>query len=167
MSYIAIINNKEYKIDVEEKGKNIFSFTIGNKNYSIDAVHSEHSLYSLIINGKSYEVDLDARDGVCNVLIKGEHYCINVINEKKKSLVAKAKEFAAEGKQQITTEMPGKVARILVGKGQQVKRNQGVIVVEAMKMENELKTPKDGKVVEINVKEGETVEGGTVLLVIE
>ena len=63
--------------------------------------------------------------------------------------------------------MYGKVVKIFAEVGQQVKRGHGVIVVEAMKMENELKSPKDGKVIEINVKEGETVEGGTTLVVIE
>jgi len=167
MAYIATLNDEEYKIDVEKRGEYLFTITIGDKKYNVDVIHSEHSLYSLLLNGKSYEVDLDPKDGVCNILVKGEHYSISIINEKKKALWTKAKELVSEGKQSILTEMPGKVVKILAEKGQQVKRNQGLIVVEAMKMENELKAPKDGKVIEINVKEGETVEGGTTLIVIE
>src|SRR3989338_8586453 len=101
MGYIATINDEEYKIDIEENGKNLFTLTIGDKKYNVDVIHSEHSLYSLLLNGKSYEVDLDPKDGICNILVKGEHYSINVINEKKKALWTKAKELASEGKQSI------------------------------------------------------------------
>jgi len=168
MPYIAAIDGEEYRIDITEvRGECFFTLTIGEKKYNIDVVHSQHSLYSMLLDGKSYEIDLDAKDGICNILVNGEHYSVNIINEKKKSLWKKSREIEAEGKQSIITEMPGKVVKIFVEVGQQVKRGHGVIVVEAMKMENELKSPKDGKVIEITVREGETVEGGTTLVVIE
>lgn len=167
MPYIAEIDGKEHRIEIEKNEKNLYSIIIGDKKYNVDVVHSEHSIYSLILNGKSYEIDLDAKDGVYNILIKGEHYVVNVINEKKKELRTKSREHTVEGKQSIITEMPGKVVKILAQKGQEVKRNQGLIVIEAMKMENELKSPKDGKVIEINTSEGETVESGITLMVIE
>ena len=168
MAYIAAIDGEEYRIDITEvSGKNLFILTVGEKKYNIDVVHSEHSLYSMLLDGKSYEIDLDAKDGICNILVNGEHYSVNVINEKKKALWKKSRETETEGKQSIITEMPGKVVKIFAEVGKQVKQGQGMIVVEAMKMENELKSPKDGKVIEINVKEGETVEGGTTLVVIE
>ncbi len=87
--------------------------------------------------------------------------------KKKKGLRTKSREHTVEGKQSIITEMPGKVVKILVQKGDEVKLNQGLIVIEAMKMENELKSPKNGKVIEINIKEGETVESGAALILIE
>ena len=167
MHYIASIGNEEHRIDIEKKDGNLFAIIVGGKKYDVDVVHSEHSLYSLILNGKSYEVDIDAKDGICNILIKGEYYVVNVINEKKKGLWIKSREHTVEGKQSITTEMPGKVVKILAQKGHEVKLNQGLIVVEAMKMENELKSPKNGKVIEINIREGEIVESGTILMVIE
>jgi len=167
MPYIAEIDGKEHRIEIEKNENNFYSIIIGDKKYKFDAVHSEHSLYSLILNGKSYEIDLDGKDGVCSILIKGEHYVVNVINEKKKGLRTKSREHTIEGKQFIITEMPGKVVKILVQKGNEVKLNQGLVVIEAMKMENELKSPKNGKVIEINIKEGETVEGGTALMLIE
>ena len=73
----------------------------------------------------------------------------------------------AEGRQPIVAPMPGKVVKILVKAGDAVKARQGVIVVEAMKMENELRSPKDGRVTEIAVSEGTSVEAGRLLVVVE
>jgi len=72
-----------------------------------------------------------------------------------------------EGPAEVRSIMPGKVAALLVQKGQAVKAGQGVVVVEAMKMENELPAPKDGRVTSVRVRPGETVEAGALLLVVE
>ncbi len=73
----------------------------------------------------------------------------------------------AHGEQAVTAPMPGRVLRVLVAPGDEVAVRQGVIVVEAMKMENELRSPKAGRVREVNVTPGTSVEAGRVLLVIE
>ena len=62
MPYIAEIDGKEHRIEIEKNENNFYSIIIGDKKYKLDAVHSEHSLYSLILNGKSYEIDLDGKD---------------------------------------------------------------------------------------------------------
>jgi biotin carboxyl carrier protein len=72
-----------------------------------------------------------------------------------------------QGRQNITVPMPGKVVAVLVAEGDPVEKGQGLVIVEAMKMENEVRSPIAGAVKEIKVKPGDTVEGGTVLLVVE
>ena len=72
-----------------------------------------------------------------------------------------------DGLVRITAPIPGRVSRILVQPGQQIGRGDGIVVVEAMKMENELRSPGDGVVVTIAVKEGQAVEGGALLATIE
>ena len=74
---------------------------------------------------------------------------------------------AGSGPQRVTSPMPGKVVRILVKPGDEVKARQGLAVVEAMKMENELRAARDGRVRDISVAEGQSVDAGTVLLIIE
>ena len=74
---------------------------------------------------------------------------------------------AVEGRQQVVSPMPGRIVRILVSAGDQVVAGQGVAVVEAMKMENELRSPKDGVVREVSAREGAAVEAGAVVMVIE
>jgi biotin carboxyl carrier protein len=72
-----------------------------------------------------------------------------------------------EGRQQLTAPMPGKIVRVLLSVDEAVASGQGVVVVEAMKMQNEIKSPKSGRVVEIRVNEGDTVDAGQVLAVVE
>jgi biotin carboxyl carrier protein len=73
----------------------------------------------------------------------------------------------AAGTQQVLAPMPGKVVKVLVKPGDDVKARQGLVVVEAMKMENELRSPKDGRVAEVLVTEGASVEAGRLLVVVE
>ncbi|MCX6538949.1 MAG: biotin/lipoyl-binding protein [Acidobacteria bacterium] len=73
----------------------------------------------------------------------------------------------AVGTQQVVAPMPGKVVRVLVKPGDQVKARQGLVVVEAMKMENELRSPKDGRIVDVFITEGTSVEAGRLLVVVE
>ncbi|HZV60180.1 MAG TPA: biotin/lipoyl-containing protein, partial [Candidatus Eremiobacteraceae bacterium] len=68
-----------------------------------------------------------------------------------------------DGRQQITAPMPGKIVRVLVKEGEQVEVGQGLLVVEAMKMQNEIRSPKNGKVERVHVKEGQTVNSGEIL----
>ena len=74
---------------------------------------------------------------------------------------------AGTGPQRVTAPMPGKIARVLVKAGDQVTAKQGLVVVEAMKMENELRAARDGRVRELSVSEGQSVDAGAVLLVVE
>jgi biotin carboxyl carrier protein len=92
---------------------------------------------------------------------------VDVADERRLRLRAGTAGFSAEGKQLIVAPMPGKVVKVLVKVGDEVKQGQGLVVVEAMKMENELKSPKDGKVVELFAKEGTAVENNAKLVVVE
>jgi biotin carboxyl carrier protein len=72
-----------------------------------------------------------------------------------------------QGRQKISVPMPGKVIAVLVAEGDQVEKGQGLVIVEAMKMENEVHSPVTGEIKEIKVKAGDTVEGGAVLVIVE
>ena len=99
--------------------------------------------------------------------MRGQVNRVDVADERRLRLRAAAAGFTAEGKQVINAPMPGKVVKVLVKLGDEVKEGQGLVVVEAMKMENELKSPKAGKVVELLAKEGTTVENNAKLVVVE
>jgi biotin carboxyl carrier protein len=101
------------------------------------------------------------------VLVRGQVARVDVADERRLRLRAGSAGFTAEGKQVINAPMPGKVVKVLVKVGDEVKEGQGLVVVEAMKMENELKSPKAGKVVELLAKEGTTVENNAKLVVVE
>lgn len=167
MGYIAFHNNKEYRIDIKQINDSKFEVELDKKKIEVDLIHSEHSLYSLIIEGRSYEVNIDGVNGNCSIHIDGIHYLINVINEKKKAKIRVSGLDDVAGKLEVKSSMPGKVIKILVEQGENIEEGQGLVVLEAMKMENEISSPKKGKITSIIVKEGETVKGDVKLLTIE
>ncbi len=166
MNYVATIGEKEVRVTVEEVGVARYKVTIDGQEHLVDAHQVQNSLWSILRGGDSFEVDLQGRDEEYEALIAGDRYKFSLMNEQRKALMRTAGKGGA-GKAMVTSPMPGKVVKILVAEGDDVQADQGVIVVEAMKMENELKSAVAGKVKEIFVKEGEVVESGAKLIFVE
>ncbi|MGB3096518.1 MAG: biotin/lipoyl-containing protein [Candidatus Deferrimicrobiaceae bacterium] len=166
MNYIATIGEREVKVTVKEIGVARYMVTGAEKEYLVDAHQVQDSVWSILYGTESFEVDVQGRDDEYEVLIEGDCYKFSLMNEQRKALIRAGGKGAA-GKALVTSPMPGKVLKLLVAEGEEVQTDQGVIVVEAMKMENELKSAVTGKVKEIFVKEGEVVELGSKLLLVE
>jgi biotin carboxyl carrier protein len=166
MNYIATIGEREVKVTVKEIGVARYMVTGAEKEYLVDAHQVQDSVWSILYGTESFEVDVQGRDDEYEVLIGGDCYKFSLMNEQRKALIRAGGKGAA-GKALVTSPMPGKVLTLLVAEGEEVQTDQGVIVVEAMKMENELKSAVTGKVKEIFVKEGEVVELGSKLLLVE
>jgi biotin carboxyl carrier protein len=129
--------------------------------YEITIVEVEPGLYSILADGASHEVRVEA--GQVTVGTRRFDYEIDDPRQWKRS----GGTAGGEGRAAIAAPMPGKVVRILVTEGDEVEAGQGIIVVEAMKMQNEMKAPRAGRVGSIPVKENESVAAGAVLAVIE
>ena len=166
MNYIATIGEREVQVAVGEVGVARYKVTIDGTEHLVDAHQVQESLWSLLCGARAFEVDVQNREDEYEVLIGGDCYKFSLMNEQQKALIRSGGKGAA-GKALVTSPMPGKVVKLLVGVGEEVQVDQGVIVVEAMKMENELKSALAGKVKEIFVKEGEVVESGAKLLLVE
>ena len=166
MNYIGTIGEKDVKVAVREVGVARYAVTIDGQEHLVDAHQVQSSVWSILYGSASFEVDVQGRDEEFEVLIAGDCYKFTLMNEQRKALMRSGGKGAA-GKAMVTSPMPGKVVKLLVGEGEDVKADQGVVVVEAMKMENELKSAVTGKVKEIFVKEGEVVESGAKLLLVE
>jgi biotin carboxyl carrier protein len=126
--------------------------------------------FSIVLDGASLDVrvmPVDAVEGGTQYLVhvEEEEFIIDVADPRKWRRGGGAAQL--EGAQRITAPMPGKVVRVLVSEGQAVEAGQGLIVVEAMKMQNEIKSPKAGSVGKVSAAEGQTVAAGQPLLVIE
>lgn len=143
--------------------------SVDGVSWEVDCVKISDRCYSLLLDGTSYEVDIIKGVSPYAVGVKGEVHEVEVLTEREKRLkaVAKKADAGVEGRQVVASPMPSKVVRLLVQVGDQVALGDGVIVVEAMKMENELRASGPGTVREIRTKEGEAVGGGTPLVVIE
>ena len=117
--------------------------------------------YSVLIGGRSY--DVIASNG--EIRVNGRAFSVEVFDPRE--MRGRKSGGAGEGRQNIAAMMPGKVVRVLVSAGDEIAAGQGLVVVEAMKMQNEMKSPKAGRVVEVKTKPDATVAAGDVLLVIE
>ncbi|WP_025209855.1 biotin/lipoyl-containing protein [Hippea sp. KM1] len=166
--YIATLDNVEYKISVKEIEPDKFEVVIDDKSYIVDAQLTESSVYSLIINGKSYEVNLDYKDGIYHVYNEGDLFKIEVMDELKKRMLEKRGGAGGlEGAYTIKSEMPGKIVDVKVKEGDEVKEGDVVIILEAMKMQNEIKSPKDGKITEVFVQKDDVIEADAKLVTVE
>ena len=176
MRYHAIIQGQERLVEVAAHG-NSFKIAIhpgaeaidGNEpqRLEVDAVHLHGLAVSILSKGKSYACDLEpGQDGKVAVLVNENVYPLEMLDERKLRMRKAGGKFSLDGPQRIDAPMPGKVVRVLVKKGDAVAEGQGLVVVEAMKMENELKSPKAGVVSELFAVEGAAVENGAKLVVV-
>ena len=155
------------RICLREIGETGFEVVVDGQTLHVDAVRSGPTIYSIIENGKQFEVMVDEK-GIhgFDVMLRGQLFHLEAIDERTQLLAGSAA-VVASGPQTVVAEMPGKVVRVAAAPGDAVSEGQGVVVVEAMKMENEIPSPIDGVVREMAVSEGQTVEAGTTLFVVE
>jgi biotin carboxyl carrier protein len=126
----------------------------------------EPGVYSILMDGRSYEARVEERPGGgVVVVIDGYRFEIEVHDPRRWTRKPAGRGDA--GVQRIVAPMPGKVVRVLISPGDAVEAGQGLVVVEAMKMQNELKATRPGKVIAVPAKEGATVAAGEVLATIE
>lgn len=149
-----------------EKEQGLYNFRLGSgpeRKASVEAVES--GIYSVLIDGRSYEVKIVPGPGNWYVNIRGLHLPVEVTDPRDSGLAADA--VPSGGPQKLASLMPGKVIRVLVAEGDHVEAGQGLVVVEAMKMQNEITAPKAGRVFKMMAREGATVSAGEVLAMIE
>jgi biotin carboxyl carrier protein len=148
-----------------EEGR--YEVTIDGATVHVDAVRSGPTIYSVIEDGRQFEAMVDERGAHgFDVLVAGRSFHLEASDERTKLLSASLGAVAS-GPQSVAAEMPGKVVKVAVAAGERVAEGQGIVVVEAMKMENEIPSPIDGIVREIAVREGETVEAGALLFSVD
>ena len=171
----AVVNGRQWKVALEPAERaGTFTVTIKGKSRLVDASWIDANTLSLIDGAVSREVRLHVRqdDGAVGVEFGGKLYEVLISHGDPRltprGIKAAIPQVAAHGiDHPITAPMPGRVMRVLVGVGDAVVARQGVVVIEAMKMENELRTSRDGVVKEVRVVPGAAVETGAVLVVVE
>ena len=137
--------DKESVVQIKCVGVNAFVLSVDDKDIEVDFQRTGHNLYSIIINNKSYEID---------------------IHELKKVLRDRVSK-GLQGRQVIASQMPGIVTQVMVKEGQEVEEGQPLLILVAMKMENQIKAPKAGIVQNVYVEANQTVAIGDKLAVIE
>jgi len=140
------------------------TFTVDGRLVEADAVQISSNAYSVLIGGRSLEVTVEeALDGLLLHANRREFHV--EIFDPRSWRRGRGARIELEGRQQRIAPMPGKIVRVLVAAGQQVNAGQGLLVIEAMKMQNEIRSPKSGTVEKL-AKEGQTVNAGEILAII-
>ena len=145
---------------IENKG--IFTVENGDKSFNAELVQIDSNLYSMILDGQTCTIALKKEGKLIEVFYKGDLFSFEIPSARDKSSLDNA-----SGVDKISAPMPGRVVKVLKKIGDQVSEGDGLIIVEAMKMESELKTAIDGKITEVSVKDGDTVDLGAHLVTVE
>lgn len=164
MKYEAEIRGRQVSVELEQSGERITA-RVGERDYDLEFFCPEEGVYTLLEGDRVYEAQVSALDETSMRVQIGSHSFSTKITDRKHR--RSSVEHAVEGRQNLLAPMPGRVVRVLLSAGDEVASGQGVIVVEAMKMQNEIKSPKSGRVVEVRVAEGVTVNANQVLAVVE
>ena len=162
MKYEAIVNGKPAKLELSGAGVRYERETgeVVEREYSIAATGAGQ--WSVLAGGRSY-LARSLSNG--EVSVNGRVFRVEIFDPR--SMSGRRSAAGSQGRQNIVAPMPGRVIRVLIEAGQEVEDGQGLIVVEAMKMQNEMKSPKAGRVVAVKTSAGATVAAGEILAVVE
>jgi len=165
MTFDVRIDGAATRLEVERNG-DVYRFRMGSGDEKqAHLIEPEPGLFSVLLDGRSYEAHAEADGEGAWITIHGRRFHVTVADPRR--WVPKGAGAAGEGRENIVAPMPGKIVRVLAAPGDTVQAGQGIVVVEAMKMQNEMKSRRGGRVVAIPVKEGDTVGPGAILATIE
>lgn len=166
MIYEVTVGGKQHRVEITRSSAGA-EIKLDGGLISADVLQPEPDTLSILLDGRSYEVRRErAAEGALNLEIDGRRHSVEV-RDPRSFRSRRAGGDVLEGPQRLKAAMPGKVVRILAPEGTQVEAGQGVLVVEAMKMQNEVKSPKAGVVAKILAQEGAAVNAGDALAVVE
>jgi len=163
VAYIVNVEDREFRVDLERRGKDFIAF-LNDEEIGVEVARQDGNQMTLIVNNRPFLIVMESED---RIIVNGETYSIEVIDAQIKKLIKAGPEKLHKKELAINAVMPGLVIEVIVKEGDSVKANDGLLVVEAMKMQNEVKTPQDGIVKRILVEKGKAVNSGDTLIVIE
>jgi biotin carboxyl carrier protein len=164
MKYVTTIGEESYELEIN--GEDEF-FVDGQRMHIDFRSVAGQSVYSLLVNGRSYEALVQPAEEGLEVLLHGQLYQVSIEDERQRRLRQSTGSSATHrGEFHYKAPMPGLIITVRVREGQEVKKGERMIVLESMKMQNELSSPSDGTVRNIRIKPGDNVDQNQVLLTI-
>jgi len=159
------IGNRTEPLELESNGAG-YRYRFRNElSGEASIVEVEPGVYSLVVDGHSYEARVTSSGGgLVEVEVGGHRFDLRLVDPRE---TRRGNGVVHSGRKEITVPMPGRVVRVLVAEGDTVEAGKGIVVVEAMKMQNELKAPRAGRVAALSAREGESVPAGAVLAELE
>jgi biotin carboxyl carrier protein len=164
MTYDITIDGRNYRLDLNHEDSR-WSCCLDGSDVEVDAVLARPDVLSLCIGNKAYEVKCERVAGEMHLWVGSARFAAEVRDPR--SLRGRVRAVDDHGPKKLTAPMSGKIVRVLVSQGDEVEAGAGVLVVEAMKMQNEIKSPKKGTIQKILVSGGAAVNAGDVLAIVE
>jgi biotin carboxyl carrier protein len=164
MTYEVTIDERSYRLELN-RADGRWDCRVDGREVEIDAVLARRDVLSVIIGGKAYEIKRERTPTDLHLWVGSVRFAAQLRDPR--SLRNRASAGDGKGPRKLVAPMPGKVVRVLVSENTEVEAGQGVLVVEAMKMQNEIKSPKKGVVRKMVAAEGAAVNAGDVLAVVE
>jgi biotin carboxyl carrier protein len=165
MNLTARLGDEEFALVIRRGKKSDYVVTIDGVEYRLDLTEPETNLYSVLVGDESFEAAVRPNGEMVNVDVAGRRYEVEV--EDPMTALTRSGRLAVDGIQVVRSIMAGKVLEVMVQEGATVAQGDPLLVIEAMKMENEIRSPKDGTITQIQITPGQTIESGTDLLTVE
>lgn len=164
MKYVTTIGEESYEVEINGEDE---LFVDGQRMLIDFRSVAGQSVYSLIVNGKSYEALVQPAEEGLEVLLQGHLFQVSVEDERQRRLrQSSGSTSPLRGEFHFKAPMPGLIVKVRVREGQEIKKGDRLIVLESMKMQNELSSPSDGTVRNLRIKPGDNVDQNQVLLTI-
>lgn len=167
MKYDVVIGKKTCSVEIKQTSDTLYEVRVDGTPFEVDARKTGNDLWTMLIGHHAHDVDVLSVNGTVSLAIDGDMYEAEVVDELRKTLRDRKGKFEPEGPQEVKAPMPGKVVKLLVKVGDAVNEGDGLVIVEAMKMENLLKSQIQGVVKQVFVSEGQAVENKMLLITVE
>lgn len=168
MKYVVNHAGEDLEVELKERDDGSFDLVFGDRTLRADLRRAGgNSLFSLILEQEAYEVSVVRAETQTRVALRGLDLVLQVESEQERNARLVDAAQGGGGAQTVKSVMPGIVTKVLVNPGEAVTNGTPLLILEAMKMENEIRSPGDGTVSKVHVSEGQTVNGGDALVAIE
>ncbi len=168
MKYFAKVSAKEIQIEIGESDNGLFLIVNGKSRHTEFARVGSDNLFSLIVENRSHQLFFEETDNGHWVSVDGHKFLVELEDEKTRLIRRLIKsDDKPQGLTEIKAPMPGLIINLFVKENQPVKKGDGLVIIEAMKMENEIQANVDGTVKKILVNEGDSIDKGAVLIVMK
>jgi biotin carboxyl carrier protein len=163
MNFLFWLGQKEVKVSLEAVGDNVLRVSVGDTSYDVSAEFIGQEEILLNVDGRIFNVIVHSNSLCHSVFINGRLFRV----EKRSALKILREEKGRQKKRDIKITMPGRVVQVLAAPGDEVQEGQPILVLEAMKMQNEIKAPQPGHLTRVHFRAGDYVEAGSILFTVE